>query len=356
MRIADLSNGGVACYCRELGRRLPELDPDNRYIKLRIQGAEPDDGDGETVRTPIRNESPDERKSLSELILRLKPDLLHSAWFVPVPGPYRRILTVYDTLFDSTYPEFQTPGALRRRNLLRDEIPRLDGVVCISQFTRRSVLRTYPVSGGKLHVTHLAGQPLRKAPEDRWNSVEGFGIGRPFIVFLGHSVGVSYKNFQGTIKAFPRIRDAGVRMVVTGSPESLSDEAAREAAPFIQEGTLIFTGYLQARDLGAVLAEAELLIYPSFEEGFGLPLLEAMSLGVPIAAARAGALPEVAGEAAAWFDPSDPENMAHAVLQVLNSRELRHNLIRAGKERLKRYDWNTTAFQTLAVYRVVERT
>ena len=125
-------------------------------------------------------------------------------------------------------------------------------------------------------------------------------------------------------------------------------DAARAAAG---DAPVEVTGYVDDERLDALVRGAELLVHPSLYEGFGLPMLEAMARGTPVAAARASALPETAGDAAAFFDPRDPADIAATIRRVLEDTALRDELIERGRRRAASFSWAETATGTAAVYR-----
>jgi glycosyltransferase involved in cell wall biosynthesis len=116
---------------------------------------------------------------------------------------------------------------------------------------------------------------------------------------------------------------------------------------------VLFTGYLEEANLAKVLSGADLLVFPSTYEGFGLPVLEAMAAGLPVACSDRASLPEVAAEAAAFFDPDSVEDMAQRIAQVALDPALRNELRQKGYENVKRFSWQLTAQQTLRVYQTV---
>ncbi len=119
---------------------------------------------------------------------------------------------------------------------------------------------------------------------------------------------------------------------------------------------VIFLPYLNYSDLALVYAGAVALVFPSLYEGFGLPLLEAMKMGVPIAASKSPPLPEIAGDAAVWFDPTDMDDAAAAIQRVVGDQQVRTSLIKQGHERVKAFSWGKSARATLDVYKRIQDT
>jgi glycosyltransferase involved in cell wall biosynthesis len=125
------------------------------------------------------------------------------------------------------------------------------------------------------------------------------------------------------------------------------------ARAFDLKDRVLFPGRLTDRQLGELFAWARAVVYPSLYEGFGLPVLEAQELGIPVACSRAGSLPEVAGESACFFDPLRADEMAAAISRCLTDGALRKELVAKGKANAQRFTWADTAARTLAVYRKV---
>jgi len=267
-------------------------------------------------------------------------DVLHSLGYVmPVLAPCRRVVTVHDLNF----LEFgHTMPWARRASLgffVRAAVARADVVVAVSEFTRREIERRLGVPPGRVAVTHEAPEPPREmlVPAN-WRPA---GIAGPyFVVFSSPS---PHKNVPRLLSAFAAARSSGLvrhELVVIGRlPPGVA---------IAQDGVRAL-GYLDAENLERVLRRADGLVFPSTYEGFGLPVLEAMVRGVPVACSTAGSLPEVAGDAALLFDPHDEPGMIAAMVQLADpatSRRLRE----AGRARAAAFSWDETARRTLEVY------
>jgi glycosyltransferase involved in cell wall biosynthesis len=173
--------------------------------------------------------------------------------------------------------------------------------------------------------------------------------GSPYLLFVG--LVKPHKNLTGLLRAFEQIAPAiAHRLIVVGRHSGLRGidaEAlalARRLAPRVE----LIEG-VAAETLAGLMAGADLLIQPSFHEGFGLPPLEAMAAGTPVLAARAGALPEVCGDAALYFDPASAADIARCILQALGDDAMRARLRQAGLARARRFPWNACAGATVAV-------
>lgn len=241
LRIADLSNGGVARYAREMGRMLPMFDPSNRYVVIRLNGGEGVETRHETLRIDIRNESRKERDAFLSQIKPLHPDLYHSFWFVPEPADWKRVITVYDSILEMNFPEFQTQGANRRKRLLKKYLPESNGIICISERIKRDIQSFYHLVDTPMAVTHLAAA-LPGNPTS-WPKLSArLGIKTPFIFFSGHSLHVGYKNFSNLLRAFSFLKHRNLQLVVSGKKPDLSSRFLDLTRDLYIQDRLIFTG------------------------------------------------------------------------------------------------------------------
>jgi glycosyltransferase involved in cell wall biosynthesis len=176
------------------------------------------------------------------------------------------------------------------------------------------------------------------------------GIRRPYLLVLG-SVR-PHKNVARVLEAFGKLKEAGIphQLVVVGKREGFRISEELPELPGAIAEHVIFTGFLSEAEIMALYSGADLFLFASLYEGFGLPPLEAMACGAPVAVSRAASLPEVVGDAGAYFDPLSAEDIAGTVLRVLRDPEERARLARAGHERVARLTWEQTARGHLEVY------
>jgi alpha-1,3-rhamnosyl/mannosyltransferase len=211
-------------------------------------------------------------------------------------------------------------------------------------------LRARGVSDERIRVTPLAsGLPVGDA--DVRDVVARLGIRRPYV--LCAATLEPRKNQARLVRAYRRVApDVAHTLVLAGPPGWHGEELEREivaAGP----GTIVRVGELNGDDLDAVIRGADAVAYISTYEGFGLPVLEAMTRGVPVLTSDRSALPEVAGDAALLTDPTDDEAVTDALRRLLGDAELRVDLSRRGRERASRFSWEATARATLDAYREV---
>jgi glycosyltransferase involved in cell wall biosynthesis len=280
-------------------------------------------------------------------------DLTHSPTPVPLPGRSKKIVTVYD-LFFLEDPERSVREA--RRVFARNAAASLeaaDGILAISDFTRRSILEHFPMSEEKIAVAPLGLGPqfLQDVPAASLEETRRrLRLPGEFILFVGAIE--RRKNLVNLLEAFARLRNAGhaIDLVLAGKEGEASAEVAAAAARLGLGSAVRTLGYLADREIRDLYRLARLLVFPSLCEGFGLPLLEAMASGLPAAVSRTGALPEVGGDAAAYFEPEDSEDMARVVGNLLGNEAKRRELAEKGKRLASRFGWAETARRTLAFY------
>lgn len=276
--------------------------------------------------------------------------------FVPLRLSVPSVAMVHDVAF-LRFPEHLPP---RIRRFYKTWMPRFveaaDHIVTVSEFSRREILEAYALPPEKVTVV-LNGcssdfHPL--APTERQEARDHYAEGRPYFVFLGaiHP----RKNLVTLVKAFEQyLQDGGedVRLVIAGRPSWQTDAFfdVLERSPF--RSRIYLPGYVSTGEAARLVGGAEAMVYPSWYEGFGLPLLEAMAAGVPVICANTASLPEVAGDAAMVFDPSDPSALAYGMQRLVADSALREALIARGHARREQFSWDTAADQ---LYGILGRT
>lgn len=281
-------------------------------------------------------------------------DLTHSATPLPLPTRGRTIVTVCDLFFmeDPDRADREARRAFLRRTA--GALRRADGVLTISEFSRRGILERFGLPGDKVLTTPLGLSPAFQIPSDpeRERALRReMDLDGPFLLFVGATE--PRKNLPRLIEAMGILRDRGrtAPLVIAGRPggdQGRVRAAIREAG---LESLVRLAGYRSDGDIRALYAAATALVFPSLAEGFGLPLLEAMACGLPAAVSGVSALPEVAGGAALTFDPSDAAAIADAAASLLDDEILRQSLRVKGFRRAQAFAWSETARLTLDFYR-----
>jgi len=279
--------------------------------------------------------------------------LLHS---VAMTAPLRTKAVNVVTVADVIWMLSPDPGEPYTTALWRAIVPplarRADRVITISEAARRDLVEHVGVPADRVDVTlpgFGVGVPPAPTPEQELRSrldLDGAEI------VLTVSAKRVHKNLEALIRALPRVLAARPRavLVLPGNPtphEETLKELARRLGVHRQ---IRFLAYVSAEDLEGLYAAAACFVFPSLHEGFGLPVLEAMRRGVPVACSDASSLPEVAGDAAALFDPHDDDAIASAVLELLMGGEPVRKRVERGRARSARFTWARCAEQTLESY------
>jgi glycosyltransferase involved in cell wall biosynthesis len=221
-------------------------------------------------------------------------------------------------------------------------------VICVSKFTASELTRLTGLEPNQITVVHSGLSASWTAPSDSPRP-----IAAPYILFVGNVK--PHKNLGRLLQAFGLIKDRIPHtLVIVGKREGIvtPDHAAVAAAERLGH-RVVFTDEVPEERLRAYYAHADLLVFPSLYEGFGFPPLEAMAMGIPVAASTAASIPEICGEAAAYFDPHSIDEMSTVIEQALTDQALRAKLREQGTKQIAKYSWATTAAQTAAVFREV---
>jgi glycosyltransferase involved in cell wall biosynthesis len=237
-------------------------------------------------------------------------------------------------------------------------LERVDSVLTVSEFTAGELETFYGYPRECIRVTPL-GVDSRFVPSrpDKTETVRmRYRLPRRYVLFVGTIE--PRKNLSVLIKAYKLLQKKGgeVPGLVLVGADGWRGEAVkinRLIARFGLEGSVIRLGYVREEDLPALYGAADIFVFPSLYEGFGLPPLEAMACGTPVISSNAASLPEVLGDAALYVSPEDTNALAEAMARLLCDDELQNSMIDKGRDRAKRFTWPETARSTLCIYREV---
>jgi glycosyltransferase involved in cell wall biosynthesis len=327
---------GDETYVNALLRELPALADRERLAAVTRHPELVPEG-VEAVELAARSQVLRMAVRLPRLLRRLRPELAHFLYVVPPGYRGRSVVTVHDLSFE----HFPDVMSFKDRLLFKTQVPRsarrADRVLTGSEWTKRDLLERYGLLDDRVVVTPYGVDPIFAPNGPRSD-------GR-YILFVGAVQ--PRKDPLTAIEAFALLDD-DLKLVFVG-PNKLDGKRVKEAV--LRHGLLPrfeWREYLQPKGLAAVYRGAACLVFPSRYEGFGLPVLEAMASGTPVVATTAGAVPEVAGEAAILVPPGNPEALAAGIEQALADRD---RLVAAGLARARLFSWPEAARRTLAVYR-----
>jgi len=356
------AQGGMEVVARELLPELVEAAPDDWRFTAFVSRDAAADGDAPwnrlmpSVTVPVHPTSRGqwvrgEQVLLPRAAAREGVDLVHSlASTSPVRGPFRRVVTVHDLIY-LVHPEAH--GGLRAlgmRVLVPLGVRRADRVTAVSETTKRDLVERLHVPEEKIDVVPngVGAREVEPAPEREVRERLGLG-GRD--VVLSPSARLPHKNLPRLLEAWALLPAPRPLLALPGYPTPHEAHLRERARALGIEEDVRFLGWIAAADLEALYALSRCLVFPSLYEGFGLPVLEAMARGLPVACSNGGSLGEVAGPAALVFDPLDPRAIAAAVASLLDDPAEADRLRAAGCERAARYTWRESARLMLETYR-----
>jgi glycosyltransferase involved in cell wall biosynthesis len=355
--------GGLETYVRALVPELVRLAPNTRFVVfcsphgreyLRQQSWSEE---VELMTHPLLGRRG--TKAVSELsvlgaLASRRVDLLHS---VALTAPLRTRAVNVVFVADVTWivaPDADAPGTMRLWRLIVPRVARrADRLLTCSQAAADDIVRHLRVPRGKIDVVALAsgaGDP-RSSPTTPQQLRDKLGLGSGPVV-LTVSAKKTHKNLVRLMHAMAAVvaRQPEAMLVLPGRPTEHERELRELAQELGIAGHVAFPAYVGAADLDGLYALAQCFVFPSLNEGFGIPVLEAMRHGVPVACSRTSSLPEVGGEAVRYFDPCSVQEIASAVLDLLEDQELAARLVALGREQESRFTWEATARGTLESY------
>jgi len=328
---------GDETYAAALLRELAVIADEERIVAITRRPELVPDGI-EAVELPARSQALRMTIALPRALRRLAPALGHFTYVVPPAYRGPAVVTIHDLSFELD------PEVMNRRDrfMFRTFVPRsarrADRVLAGSERTRRDLVEQYGIGEEKVVVTPYGVDPIFRpggAVHD----------GAPYALFVG---GIQPRKDPLTAVEALALVDGDLRLVLVGDEKRGGDDVRSAVRRLGLEARVELAGYVEREGLAALYRGAACLVFPSRYEGFGLPVLEAMASGTPVVATTAGAVPEVAGDAAVLVEPGNPEGLADGIRRALSERE---RLSAAGLERVRRFSWSETARRTLEVYR-----
>ena len=360
------TGSGLARYTRELIDHLAKLKSPHTFVVLLLKedvaafkkdAIKKDGPPFEILPTTIRHYTFAEQLRLRRQLERANLDLIHFTNF-NYPIRYRKPFVV--TLHDVTLLEYAGRSQLSRlkmhpmRMVVSRGIKRSKAVIAISKHQQRLIARRFRTPADRIKVIYEAVEgryrPMTAGAKVAFRRKHG--LDRPFLMYAGEWR--EHKNLVRMLKAFKRLRQRrDVELVLVGKRDPAFPIIPQTIRRLGLTDAVRLTGFVTDADLPKYYACADAFVFPSLTEGFGLPPLEAMASGTPVASSAAQPMPEILGDAAHFFNPRNTAEMAQALDRVLTDRRLRAALRTCGLARAKRYSWNRMARETLDVYESV---
>ncbi len=281
---------------------------------------------------------------------KIKPDVFFSpSHYGPRFSSIPRVVSLMD-LWHHRHPEqFAKKDLYQLINWEKYSVKKASHIITISEFSKREIMDIYELSEGKVTVAY-PGYTKFKIQNSKFKIdkiKKKYGIDGDYFLYLGTLQ--PKKNIEGLIKAFGLLT-SNLSLVIAGKKGWLYEKTFELVKKLKLDDKVIFTGFVEEEEKQSLMAGAKAFIFPSFYEGFGIPVLESMNQGVPVIASREGSLPEVGGKAAIYCDPYDIKSIASAMERVLklNQRE-KNEIIKRGFEQCEKFSWEKCAKQVLEI-------
>lgn len=364
--------GGVETYFRRLLDSLQEVDPGNEYSLLvdshyadefplsnpRFKGVKCNFTEPSFLwflRGVVRNTV--KLDILKPVLNRLPVDVIHHPFSILNPPGLKTpsVLTFHDMQHEF-FPEFFSGAELRtRREFTRKSARDATRIIAISEHVKSSLVDKYQIPPDKIDVVYFGYGPEYRAI-DRHDELEQVkakhGLERPFIYYPAATwPHKNHKRLLAALRILVNKYHFDGDLVLTGIAKQSHDDILGEVERLGLSDRVKILGYLPYADLPRLYNLARLLVFPSLFEGFGLPLVEAMACGCPVACSSVTAMPEVVGDAGLLFDPTSEEDIADKIWSIWVDETLRGKLIALGFQRARLFQWEKTARETIEVYR-----
>ena len=218
-------------------------------------------------------------------------------------------------------------------------------IATVSEYSKQDIVSTYNIDSMRIDVVYDGANDRYRphADEEKETVRKRFAGGNPYIIFI--STILKRKNLANLLLAFDMIKEedtTGLKLIVVGNRVWWQDELEQAYNGMHHKDDVIMPGHIEPDELAALLSASQALVYPSYFEGFGIPILEAMYAETAVIASRTTSMPEVGGEAVLYIDPANPLDIAHAIRQ-LNNNQLREELIAKGRQQRELFSWDKTS-------------
>ncbi len=349
---------GSAEYCFKLLINLYKLDKQNEYI---IYLPKDPSSDFPEERDNWHYKIVKQKKmwtliglTLEFLLKRSKPDVFFSpTHYLPIVVPSNSAISILDVSYIHFPKLFQKSDLRQLKIWTKFSVKKAKRIFTISKASKDDIIKEYGVSEDKITVTYpgikqVSGIKYQVLSMDELE--KKYGIKKDYILFVGTLQ--PRKNIVRLIEAFARLSRSSLiinplSLIILGKKGWMYEDIINSPKKFGVEDKVKFLDNVTDEDLPIFYKNAECFVLPSLYEGFGLPILEAMQNGCPVVTSNVSSLPEAGGDAALYFDPNNPEDIAQTMEKVLSDKKLRETMIKKGFEQVKKFSWDKTAKETL---------
>ena len=346
--------GGVPKYFVELIKRMPAKDviltvrfSNNEYLKELSEGRISSFLSNYRFRGKARLESEIGKLFSIPVILNKDFDIYHQTHYDPyafkyLPKKVKSVMTIHDMNFWAI-PDYYAPNSRTMRNQI-NSAKKADHIITISNNSKNDICKYWNISEDKISVIYHG------INNEQYDTMPAYTSSNPYILFVGSRN--KYKNFEGILESYSRLKTKypDLHLICAGDSSSNLDLALLDRFRIVDS-----VKFIQAsnKQLISLYKGAKVFVFPSFYEGFGLPILESMAANCPIALSNTSCFPEIAQEAVAYFDPNDINDMTTVIENVICDEKYRSSLINKGARRVKDFSWNKSAEEHLKVYQTL---
>ncbi len=291
------------------------------------------------------------------LKLYKKYDIVHFLDYA-IPALYKgkKIATIHDMAMHTMKDKYTKGQVLIKTALLKNTIKNADKLICISEFTKKELLKYYPnVDESKIEVVYNGFEynEIELTQQVIDTILNKFNITKDYLLFVGTLS--PHKNIKRIIEAFNKVRNEGYdyQLVICGKKGWLYEDIFKKVKDLKLESEVIFTDYVNDEELEVLYKNTKLFVFPSLYEGFGFPPIEAMARKAPVLTSREGAIPEVVGDAAIFCDAYDTKDIYNKIVKVINERYLLDKLIMKGNDRILQLSWENLGKKVCSIYRYI---
>ncbi len=349
---------GSSVYCFELLTNLAKLDKENNYEIYMPQSPTNDlpkatDKWRYTV-LPSRKMWTITSLSLNLLKNRSLDVFFTPTHYLPIFSPKKSVVSILDVSYIYFPQLFKKKDLIQLKKWTKYSARKSEKILTISESSKSDIIKEYGVSGNKIEVIYPGiNTSLPVNNKLKMEDLEKkFGIKNKYILFVGTLQ--PRKNIERLIEAYSKI-ETDVSLVIVGRRGWQFEEILNAPEKYNVKDKVLFLENVSDEDLPAIYRNAEFFILPSLYEGFGIPVLEAMSYETPVITSNVSSLPEVGGDAALYVDPNDADDIANKMKKLLGDNNLKKQLIEKGKKQVEKFSWEKSARQTLEVLEGVGR-
>lgn len=367
-RIFRKKKHGMDIVALELIKALQLIDSSNQYFIFVQKGEDHclnETANFKIVEVPGVTYADWEQIFLPIYVKRYEVDVLHcTSNTAPVFCSAPTIITLHDIIFlenktskDHLFNLYQELGRVYRKYIVPVNLRNTKRIITVSNFERTRISESLKIGSEKISVVYNAFGKHFSKPEDQ-NKIEAvrakYNLPQQYIFYIGNTD--PKKNMFSTLKAYAKYVDGAEHKLplVIADVDSTNLDLILEKAQLTQyKKHLQLTGYIYNADLPFIYAAADVFLYPSLRESFGIPMLESMACGTPVITSNTSALPEIAGNAALLVNPTSENEIATAIEYTLSNKSAREQLIAKGLQRINSFNWNLSATNLLGIYQTI---